>query len=51
MYKLGPVGRPILFEYRDQNQVEFIKEGTLLPKAFFGGGALYDNVDYEIADA
>lgn len=46
----GPVVRPFLLEYRDENEIEFVQESSLLFKGFFGGRGLYDEVDYEVPD-
>lgn len=42
---------PFLLKYGHKNEVELVKKGLLLFQGLFGGGALDDKVDDEIADS
>ncbi|MBE7179919.1 MAG: hypothetical protein INR71_01720 [Terriglobus roseus] len=43
--------RPLLLEDGDEDEVELVEEGALLPEALFGLRRLDDEVDDEVADA
>ena len=47
----GPVVGPFLLENRHEDKVEFVEKGSLCLQRFFGTGALYDKLDYEVSDA
>lgn len=42
---------PFLLQYGNEDEVELVKEGLLLFQGLFGGRALDDEVDDEIADS
>jgi hypothetical protein len=42
--------RPILFQYRHKNQVQFVDKNSLLMQAFGSGGLLDDKTDNEVPD-
>ena len=48
--KGGPVVRPFLLEYRDEDKVELVEEGSLLLEGFLGVGDLYDETNHKVPD-
>jgi hypothetical protein len=42
--------RPLLFQDRDQDQVQFIQECTFGTELLFGAGVLDDKIDDEVPD-
>lgn len=46
-----PVVRPFLLKDRDEDQVEFVEEGSLRSECFFRAGGLDDEVYHEVADS
>ena len=42
--------RPFLLEYGDENEVEFIDEGSLGSQGLFRAGGLDDKVDHEVSN-
>lgn len=48
--KGGPVVRPLLFQDRDQDQVQFVQECAFGTELLFGAGVLDDEIDDEVPD-
>lgn len=50
VYESRPVVRPLLLEYRDEDQVQLVEEGFVLFQSIFGARTLDNELDNKVSN-